>query len=165
MIQVSTQNCTGHRYVGHFDISLKNEIASLQQQTCHALTQSADIGYGKWVNGRDYMQTKEVFGILPFDKTVQEHGGMSPYSNIFVKDNPVCHQFLSQKQGTCFAVLPIHSHAECLLFQAYVESSPLFSDPEQPDFSALAQQMNEHADGRQIFYKVCSTLHSQQLMM
>ncbi|KAF9218760.1 hypothetical protein BS17DRAFT_822460 [Gyrodon lividus] len=129
-MQVSTQNRMGHRYIGHFNVPLKNEITALQQCTQNTLAQSADIGYGNWVNGKDYAQTKETFGVLPFDEMTQAQNGMLPYSSTFTKENDIHHQFL-----------------------AYVELSPHFTSPAKPDFAALACQMNEHTDGQQFFYK------------
>jgi hypothetical protein len=43
------------------------------------------VGYGKWINGNDYEQTQEVFGILPFDAAVSQDLGMLQYSEQFVK--------------------------------------------------------------------------------
>ncbi|KAF9226093.1 hypothetical protein BS17DRAFT_765168 [Gyrodon lividus] len=85
---------------------------------------------------------------------------MLPYSSTFTKENDIHHQFLSKQQGTHFAVLPIHSHVECLLFQAYAEFSPHFTSPAKPDFAILAHQMNEHTDGQQFFYKLSEHLRT-----
>ena len=155
MKQVGTENRTGQRYIGHFDISLKNRLASLREKTLSALHRHPVVGYGNWINGNDYEQTQEVFGILPFDAAVCQDLGMLQYNEQFVKDQHPRHQWLSKQQQVRFAVLPVHTHDERLLFHLYAEHSPLFTSLNgQPDFTGLCKQMNEHADGKSFFYKV-----------
>ncbi|KAG6379505.1 hypothetical protein JVT61DRAFT_9996 [Boletus reticuloceps] len=151
---VGTQNRTGQRYIGHFDIPLKNCIAELRERTSHALHQDVGAGYGKWVNGNDYEHTKEIFGILPFDEATRQQTGMLPYNSAFTRDQNVRHPYLSKQQGTRFAVLPIHTQHERDLFRAKVATSQLFAGPNLPDFIAVARDMNAHADGHHAFYKL-----------
>jgi hypothetical protein len=153
-------NRTGHRYIGHFDVPLKNRVASLRQRTSHALSDNGGVLSSGWVNGDDYEEMQEPFGILPFDDDTLKRSGMLPFSSMFVKENNIRYVHLSQMQGTQFAVLPVHSREERALFQAYAESSPMFAGPQQPDFAALAALINGHADGTHIFYKVsCATIY------
>ncbi|KAG2103735.1 uncharacterized protein F5147DRAFT_775862 [Suillus discolor] len=147
-------NRTGRRYIGHFDVPLKNRVASLCQRTSHALSDDTGVLSSGWVNGDDYEEMQEPFGILPFDDDTLKHSGMLPFSSMFVKENDIRYVHLSQMQVTRFAVLPVHSCEERALFQAYAESSPMFAGPQQPDFVALASLMNGHADGTHIFYKL-----------
>ena len=56
------------------------------------------MGYGSWINGNDYEQTQEVFGILPFDAAVCQDFGMMQYNEQFVKDQNPWHQWLSKQQ-------------------------------------------------------------------
>jgi hypothetical protein len=120
-----------------------------------ALHQHPVVGYGNWINGNDYEQTQEVFGILPFDAAVRQDLGMLQYDEQFVQDQKPRHQWLSKQQRVQFAVLPVHTHDESLLFHLYAENSPLFTSLNgQPDFTGLCKRMNEHADGKSFFYKV-----------
>ena len=113
------------------------------------------MGYGNWINGNDYEQTQEVFGILPFDTAVCQDLGMLRYNEQFVKDQNPRHQWLSKQQQVRYAILPIHTRDERLLFHLYAENSPLFTSLNgQPDFTGLCKRMNEHADGKSFFYKV-----------
>jgi len=113
------------------------------------------VGYGNWINGNDYEQTQEVFGILPFDAALSQDLGMLRYDEQFVKDQHPRHQWLSKQQRVRFAVLPVHTNDERLLFHLYAENSPLFTSLNgQPDFTGLCKRMNEHADGKNFFYKV-----------
>jgi hypothetical protein len=113
------------------------------------------VGYGNWINGNDYEQTQEVFGILPFDAAVCQDLGMLQYNEQFAKDQNTRHQWLSKQQRVRFAVLPVHTQDERHLFHLYAENSPLFTSINgQPDFTGLCKRMNEHADGKSFFYKV-----------
>jgi hypothetical protein len=113
------------------------------------------VGYGNWINGNNYEQTQEVFGILPFDAAVRQDLGMLQYNEQFAKDQSTRHQWLSKQQRARFAVLPFHTQDERHLFHLYAENSPLFTSLNgQPDFTGLCKRMNEHADGKSFFYKV-----------
>ena len=113
------------------------------------------MGHGNWINGNNYEQTQEVFGILPFDAAVRQDLGMLQYNEQFAKDQSTRHQWLSKQQQARFAILPVHTQDERHLFHLYAENSPLFSSLNgQPDFTGLCKQMNEHAEGKSFFYKV-----------
>lgn len=111
-------------------------------------------GYKKWVNGNNYQHSTETFGILPFDGEAQNQLSMLPYHHTFALEQKAQHHYLSERQGTHFSVLPIHTQSEHALFQLYTHSSHHFSGRQGPNFTALACEMNAHADGMTIFYKV-----------
>ena len=112
------------------------------------------------MNGNNYKRSTESFGILPFDDGVQLQLSMLPYHHTFALEHKMRHRYLSKRQGTRFAVLPVHTQSEHALFQLYANTSPQFSGPCGPDFAALASNMNDHADGLTIFYKVSTMLAS-----
>ena len=155
-IRVGTFNRTASRYVGHFNIPLKNRVASLRERATNVLHRLDSTGdYGGWVNLDNYARTHEPFGLLPLNNRTRQHGSMLPFDANFLKQHPKTrHQFLSGLQGTQFAVLPIHTGEERSLFQSLTRSSPLFVGAQQPDFAALALLFNSHAHGTNIFYKV-----------
>lgn len=70
---------TGKCYEGHFDFWLLNEH---QQLLNSELTQELVPGstpLAGWVNGNLYIQTTEVFGILPVPLNIQMSTGMIPH--------------------------------------------------------------------------------------
>lgn len=112
------------------------------------------------MNGNNYKPSTESFGILPFDDGARLQLSMLPYHHTFASEQKMRHRYLSERQGTRFAVLPVHTRSEHALFQLYADTSPQFSGPRGPNFAALASDMNDHADGLTIFYKVSSVLAS-----
>jgi hypothetical protein len=150
-------NRTAHRYIGHFDVSLKNRVASLRGCAAHALREDP-TDYGAWINLNNYAQTNEPFGLLPFDDQTRKCVSMLPFDNSMPsKQHPnstTRHWFLSGLQGTRFTVLPVHTRKEHTLFQSLIHSSPLFANTQQPDFVAIASMSNSHANSIDIFYKV-----------
>ena len=67
-IRVGTFNCTASCYVGHFNIPLKNQVASLRECATNVLHQSDSTSdYGSWVNLDNYAQMDEPFGLLPLN--------------------------------------------------------------------------------------------------
>jgi len=153
-IRVGTFNRTASRYVGHFNVPLKNRVVSLRERAANVLHQDS-TDYGGWVNLNNYAQMNEPFGLLPLNDRTRQHGSMLPFDGDFLKQHrKTRHQFLSNLQGTRFAVLPIHTGEERSLFQSLTRSSPLFVGAQQPNFTALALLFNSHANGINIFYKV-----------
>lgn len=151
---MGTENRTGCSYIGHFDVSLKNRVSTLLEMTAGYFGCDSQGGYGKWVNGNNYQRTSESFGILPFDGAAQNRLSMLPYHHTFALEQKVRHRYLSERQRTRFSVLPIHTQSERALFQLYARSSHHFTSAQGPNFAALACEMNAHADGLTIFYKV-----------
>ena len=136
---------------------LKNQVSSLLELTAQYFDREPQLGYGQWVNGDNYKPTTESFGILPFDDRTRMRLSMLPYSRSFAHEQKVRHRYLSERQCTRIAVLPVHTREERALFQLYASSSPHFSRSEKPDFTALASDMNAHANGITIFYMVSYT--------
>ena len=76
---VGTYNMTGVRYRGHFDLWLINELHELQNHHLTRLTIPESKMATGWVNGDLYVQTTEVYGILPVPDSVQLSAGMLAY--------------------------------------------------------------------------------------
>ena len=154
--QVGTHNQTGHEYIGHFNIPLKNRIAHLLDGTIDALKPCSAQLRGQWVNGNDYDHTNESFGIIQFKPDFFKPLGMFEYNDQYARDQQIHHQWVAEQQGTLVAVLPVHTHEEHDLFRLLVHSSPLFSDvaTRQPNWTSLAAVWATHANGKTIFYKV-----------
>ena len=130
-------NRTTHRYIGHFDVSLKNWVASLRERTAPALYQDS-TDYSAWINLNNYVQMNEPFGLLPFNDQTCKRISMLPFNDTFSKQHPnstTRHQFLSRLQGTWFTVLPVHTHEERMLFQSLTYSSPLLQVSNGPTSS------------------------------
>ncbi|CDO73771.1 hypothetical protein BN946_scf185015.g99 [Trametes cinnabarina] len=155
LLQVGTMNRTGRKYLGHFDIPLKNHTAHLLDLLTAAdvFTSGTRHLRGGWVNGDDYQRAAETFGIVRFSETTRQRLGMLPYSADFVRDQGPRHQYLSERQGTRFAVLPVHTRAERDLFHLLIGSTST-SGSGQPEWERLSSTWSGHADGQHIFYKL-----------
>jgi hypothetical protein len=106
-----------------------------------------------WVNGRLYLQTKEQFGIAITPDSVMVNNGMQPYepSTSHLMKFP----FLAQQQNTRFAITMVCHDAEKKLFTEFKKSgNPAFS---RHRFQQAATIWNARANGRDIFYKVCTS--------
>ncbi|KAG1848574.1 hypothetical protein F4604DRAFT_130963 [Suillus subluteus] len=151
---VGTMNRTNKAYIGHFHIPLKNRVSRLLDLTADAIL-SNNANRTGWVNGNDYEQTCETFGMIQFSPAFFKPLGMMEFNGTFAREQRLRHQFVAESQGTLMAVLPIHTREERDLFQLLVTSSPLFADPaRQPNWVSLAVIWAGHADGRKIFYKL-----------
>ena len=157
--QVRTYNRTGTPYRGSYDIWTRNWLASLLDQTAAAFlpqSQYPECSMIGWVNGREYERSTESFGILPLDENTQTKFGMLVYHPEFAAEKKIHHRYLAEMQHTCIAVLPIHTSHERALYQLLVQKpNGLFSGKSQPNWVAVATEWMQHADGIQIFYKVC----------
>ncbi|KAF8134402.1 hypothetical protein EV363DRAFT_1561939 [Boletus edulis] len=155
-VTVGTHNRTGHEYIGHFNIPLKNRVAHLLDNTIDALKPSSAQLRGQWVNGNDYDHANESFGIIQFKPDFFKPLGMFEYNDQYAHDQQIHHRWVAEQQGTLVAVLPVHTREERDLFRLLVHSSPLFSDvaTRQPNWTSLAAVWATHANGKTIFYKV-----------
>lgn len=90
---------------------------------------------------------------MHFDPRVRESYGMLPYNPELVREK-LRHQWLSERQGTMFAVLPVHTREERDIFSLLMETSRAFSNRGQPDWFRLANEWSSHCNGKTIFYKV-----------
>jgi hypothetical protein len=157
LAQVGTLNHTGYKYVGHFDITLKSRVALLLDQliACDSFNNEWPTGHGGWVNGNDYEDAGETFGIMCFDPKVQETYGWLPHNTKIAQEMKVRHSWLSERQGTMFAVVPVHTREEHDIFALMMETSKAFSSAGHPDWTRLATEWSNHCNGTTVFYKVC----------
>src|SRR5208283_277530 len=155
-IQVGTFNRTGSRYQGSFDIWTRNRISHLLDMTSGKFTSvPPNFGPGGWVNGNQYVQSKEVFGILPLPEISRRSLGMLVYHPDFAKEKKIRHNYLATKQNARFAILPIHTKEERALFRLLIaDLNGFFAGKKEPDWQAVAARWSSHADGISIFYKV-----------
>jgi hypothetical protein len=110
-----------YKYVGHFDITLKNCVTALLDQLVHSdvFNNEHSTGCGGWVNGNNYEDPGETFGIIQFDpKKCETYGILSnnPQSAHNVKTH---HQWLAKCQGTMFAVVLVHTPEEHDIFALF----------------------------------------------
>jgi hypothetical protein len=151
-LQTGTRNMTGQRYEGHFDLWLINERQMLLNYSTIRQLIPEVVPLGGWVNGNLYLQTTEIFGILPVPPPVQTAIGMLVYTPDLP---PVKHGYLAKKQNTRFAVLAVHTQAEKSLFHRFMTSDTTFKREGGPDFKVAVLKWNSEANGESIFYKVC----------
>jgi hypothetical protein len=105
----------------------------------------------RWVNGNLYVQTTEVFGILPIPDPVQAFSGILKYDE---QIKPQQYAYLASKQATRFAVLGVHTSDEKTLFSRFMLTEPVFMKEGGPDWPTAVRKWNEASNGRNIFYKV-----------
>ena len=72
-----------------------------------------------WLNGNDYKQSQETFGILPLPRASQVTLGMHQHSDEFATGEKIKHADLAKQQQTQVAILPVHTPAERALFWLY----------------------------------------------
>lgn len=65
-----------------------------------------------WINGNNYEQSSESFGILPLSDAARKHLGMLNYHAEFAKEKRILYQNLAQHQQTRMAILPVHTSQE-----------------------------------------------------
>ncbi|KAF8451047.1 hypothetical protein L210DRAFT_3640047 [Boletus edulis BED1] len=88
-ITIGTMNKTGHVYIGHFNVPLKNQLACLLDLTVDTLKPSTGSGgspHGQWVNGNDYEHANESFGIIQFKPEFIKPLGMFEYNDKHVAE-------------------------------------------------------------------------------
>lgn len=106
-----------------------------------------------WFNSLCYAQTEESFIISPMPKDeseklsinqyqITDEGGIDP--TIFK------HDFLAAMQNSYFAITPVHTTAEKILFMDLIR--PLQQINLQT-WNTVVQQWNKKANGKDIFYK------------
>jgi hypothetical protein len=141
---VGTYNSTGKQYHGHFDIWLTNKLQQFTLLNEDLFSESHLIT--NWVNGNYYVQTDEVFGILPIPSEVQQETGMQAFNPSL--DSKQTHHFLASMQGTRKAVLPVHTLDEYQLFNKFMVHH-------DSNWTGLAQSWNREAEVKStIYYKV-----------
>ncbi|TCD61520.1 hypothetical protein EIP91_008291 [Steccherinum ochraceum] len=154
-LRVGTLNRTGRRYEGSYDVSTRNRITHLLNQLSTKFERPpVGFGLGGWVNGNDYTRSKEVIGILPLPQATKTSLDMLNYNAAFAKKAAVRHRELALRQGTQYAVLPIHTAAERALFRCMITQLGENDQSRAPNWQALATRWSGHCDGRTIFYKL-----------
>ena len=157
LFQVGTLNRTGRADQGSHDIWTRNYIAELLDRTAAAFKPNMKhVSMIGWVNGNEYQQSAETFGILPLAEDMRVKLGMSPYHHTYATETKIRHRYLAEHQQTRVAVLPIHTQQERSLYRLLVkQQNGLFSGTKQPNWVAVACEWSKYADGLHIFYKVC----------
>lgn len=102
----------------------------------------------------------EGFGILEFQPEALHALDIQPFSTDFTVPDGVIikHASLSKRQGTRYAVLPVHTRAERALFRTILESLQLNQSPSDRDWITFARRWSSNANGQSIFYKVSPSL-------
>jgi hypothetical protein len=110
LTQVGTLNRTGWQDQGSHDIWTRNYISELLDRTAAAFAPDAKhVSMIGWVNGNEYEQSTETFGILPLSEDMRTKLGMLPYHDTFATETKIHHRYLAECQRTCVAVLPVHT--------------------------------------------------------
>ncbi|KAF8125951.1 hypothetical protein EV363DRAFT_1349187 [Boletus edulis] len=162
-MQVGTENRMGKSHIGHFDIHLRNRVASLVEMTASYFNQNPPSGHGKWVNGNNSKRTMATSPSEFFPSPslcsassrcyhTTTHSHKSRRFTTVTSVNVKKHALLSFK-----SILGVNVPR---VFQLYADTSPHFSSSSGPNFTLLASDMNLHADGHTIFYKLPEHLKS-----
>jgi hypothetical protein len=131
----------------------------LDLMSSHLESLPLNFGPGGWVNGNNFIQSTEAFGILPLPMEQHNKLSMLIFNPQFATGTKLRHRYLAEKQNTRIAVLPVHTKSERLLFKALLLSpqGSFAAADHEPNWQDLAREWNTHGDGREIFYKVCYT--------
>jgi len=89
-----------------------------------------------------------------FDPKVRETYGWLPHNTKIAQEMKVRHSWLSERQGTMFAVVPVHTREERDIFALMMETSKAFLSAGHPDWTRLATEWSNHCNGTTVFYKV-----------
>jgi len=134
-------NRTGQKHQSHFDQWLQDEIVEI----------AAEVGMKPSFPIPEILATRvattESFGIIPIPKKIVEKFGFkkkaSPSSSSIIplhRDMPVhtlsrlstrrqsVYQFLSERQQTAYAVVPVHTAGEFMLFKSMLNSGGYYKD-------------------------------------
>ena len=151
-LHVGTHNRTGKNFSGHDDIWLYDELQLKIENLRNLVPMSYKIN--GWINGLLYQPTSEVSGLLPIPASIHMVAGLQPM--ISDPTSKILHRYLSNRQGTLFAVIGVHTIDEKKLFSCLMREDPSFNrNKQEPDWKAAVQVWNiKYADGKTIFYKV-----------
>ncbi|KAJ7579953.1 hypothetical protein C8J56DRAFT_1058250 [Mycena floridula] len=128
---VGTYNTTGQHYRGHYDLWLTNRRQRLLNSELIKQLIPSSSPLAGWVNGDLYVQTKEVFGILPIPESVKLSSHIIAYDE---QSRPKRFTYLARKQDAHFTVLSVHTTEERQLFSNFMHNDISFSGPSGPDF-------------------------------
>ena len=110
------------------------------------------------MNGNNFVQANEPFGILPIPDTTRTRIGLLPYHAVQSRETRARHDWLASKQGTRFVVGPIYTKTERILFKMMMNTG---LSKEKPNWHTFASQWASHANGQDIFYKVNIYQHTR----
>ncbi|THH17937.1 hypothetical protein EUX98_g9038 [Antrodiella citrinella] len=157
-LTVGTLNRTGKPYRGSLNVWTRNKIASLVDYTSDAFkVRSVEPTVVGWVNGDEYEESKETFGILPFSEAMRKKFGMESFHSQYAADKKILHFFLAKLQNTRVAVVPVHTSSERSLFRLMMKEHSdvkCFGAREQPNWVMFTTAWANRCDGIQIFYKL-----------
>jgi hypothetical protein len=136
----SRRNRPNYLDVGHYDTWMVDDLQNVMIEL------GFQNPFPNWVNSSSFKPTNEAFGIVPL-AAIPEHmkydknrnDGMAP-ANLK----------LAIKMKVRFPFLPIHSDEERRLYRRILRQN---SGQGKPDFITFADQWNQEADGKTIFYK------------
>jgi hypothetical protein len=157
IVKVGIKNSTGQPYKGHTSIWVTNCLQELHVYLEEVLINVILIT--GWVNGNLYMATNETLGILPIPGDIRDSSRMALFIDIADStQKPQKHKFLAEMQGTCKAILPIHTSSEKGLFRTLMENDRHFNPPDGslPNWNQATRVWNAWADRTDdVWYKVC----------
>ncbi|KAL6304043.1 hypothetical protein BKA93DRAFT_749988 [Sparassis latifolia] len=158
---VGTHNRTGKDYKGSYDIWMRNRIVQLLDQTADAFVPMASRGsLTGWINGDDYEQTNENFGILPLSSSARKRLAMQEYDAEFAEKEKIRHQHLAMQQRTQIPILPLHTAEEHALYRMLVKQpGGHFAGKTQPNWVSLVRDWSHYCNGVHVFYKHLKNYH------
>jgi hypothetical protein len=84
---------------------------------------------------------------------------MSQYQDDYAKGCKIKHNYMTRHQQTLVVILLIHTTEEKALYCLLIKSvTGQYAGWKQPNWVALTQEWQCHANGTCIFYKVCIAL-------
>ncbi|KAI1787068.1 hypothetical protein LXA43DRAFT_1098652 [Ganoderma leucocontextum] len=140
--------------------NITNRVARLIDVTAPIFNAVRPSGRGQWINGNDYERAGETFGIMSYDSETQDKYHFLSFNSPMASELKHCNTYLARRQGTRYAVLPVHTSKERSVFHSLVNTSALFKTRAQPDWHMLAIEWSGHANGTTIFYKLSEHLKS-----
>lgn len=188
--QVGYHNRTGLKYKGHFDIWVRDEIVELAL----AVGTKPSFPPPRILSTR--IATSETLGILPISTELAESLNMTtlPRPRIIgvphYHDTPVhrltrlstkptnLYRYLQLRQGTLYAILPVHTHKEYVTFKSLITqpkfrrggtSHPPHEHWKNMDFLQLTRAWNELVDSQsraitdsnqRLYYKIPQQLEA-----
>ena len=102
------------------------------------------------------MPAGEKIGILPVPTSIHATADIASYHP---EDSKFKHAYLAREQGTKYAVISVHTPAEKALFKKLMQEDPAFNQTNAgPDWKQGVTVWNREANGKDIFYKVNSSM-------
>ncbi|KIK53595.1 hypothetical protein GYMLUDRAFT_250297 [Collybiopsis luxurians FD-317 M1] len=155
-LHVGTFNSSGKKFCGHDYIWLTNKIQELEITIANHYPEFEPSPL-TWVNGNLYQPTNEVLGVLPLPSSVLEMAGIQPF--VPGLDNKKKQGFLAQLQGTCKAVLPVHTVQERKLFNTLMSTCKDFYISRTELSPGAVKIWNRHVETMQdAYYKLTEQL-------